>query len=113
MQKFIRYFCLLILLFIPACFTLMFVDIQYRLWRNGEISRQLAEELREKYPNVTFGNAASYEKERIYITVVDQIDDTTKLEVERWLHAQKSERKLSLEIWLIFFTDRDEKRIKI
>jgi hypothetical protein len=111
--QYLPYAVLTVLLGIATMFAVQIVQIQLRLSRNGAIGRELVESLQVRFPVAKFRSAASYEREAIYITVIDGIDDANKPEVERRLRAEKNERKLPQEIWLDFLPNDDPKRIKI
>ncbi len=81
------------------------VDIELRLWRNGAIADRLAASLHSRFPAVGFRGAASYKDEVVYIVVFDHVDGPTRGEIERWLRAEKAERKIAPEIRLRFAGD--------
>jgi hypothetical protein len=78
------------------------VSIQLRLSRNGKIAQQLVHSLEARFPGINFRGAANYEREVIYISVADRLDEATRLDVERWLREQKIEQKITPQIWLRF-----------
>jgi hypothetical protein len=84
------------------------VTIQIRLSRNVPIARGLAASLQAQFPGITARGAASYESERIYITVVSGLDPRSRHEVEQWLCRQKEEQKIAPAIWLRFGDDAQE-----
>jgi hypothetical protein len=81
------------------------VRIQFRLSRNGAISRQLVESLHSRFPGVDFRGGASYEREVIYISVFEHVDETIRREVEQWLREEKSKQHIAPEIYLMFVGD--------
>jgi hypothetical protein len=84
------------------------VSIQLRLSRNGAIARQLVQSLQARFPGISFGGAASYESEVIYIHVADRVDEPTRRDIEQWLRGQKTEQKILPEVWLRFADDFDD-----
>jgi hypothetical protein len=84
------------------------VTIQLRLSRNGAAARRLVESLHSRFPNVDFRGAASYEREVIYLTVFDHVDETIRREVEQWLRQEKIEQQIMPEIHLRFLDDASE-----
>jgi hypothetical protein len=116
MNKILRCFLFVVVLLIfvfVAGIAVQIVQSSFRLSRNGEIGSQLVQALQGRFPGATFRSSASYEHERIYITVVNGVDDPDRPEVEKWLRAQKIERELSPELWLFFLPDDDQKPLKI
>ena len=81
------------------------VSIQLRLSRNGAVAQRLVESLRARFPGVNFRGAASYEREVIYISVVDHVEEAIRSEVEQVLHQEKAEHCLEPEIRLRFVGD--------
>jgi hypothetical protein len=79
--------------------------IQLRLSRNGAIARQLAEALHTRFPGADFRGVASYEREVIFISVLNRVDESVRRDVEEYLRAEKTERRIELEIWLRFLGD--------
>jgi hypothetical protein len=81
------------------------VSSQFRLSRNGASARQLVESLHASFPAVNFRGAASYEREVIYISVLERVDAPVRAEIEQWLRQEKQKRKIGLEIRLQFAGD--------
>jgi len=98
----------IVLLSVVAVLAWPFVRIQYRLSRNGAITRQLAEALHSRWPSVDIRGAASYEREIIYITAFDQLDEATRHDMEQWLREQKTERRIEPEIQLRFMGNTEQ-----
>ncbi|CEF49246.1 unnamed protein product [uncultured bacterium] len=86
---------------------------QLRLSRNGKIAHQLEELLEARFPGIGFRGAASYEREVIYISVVNRLADADREGVERWLRVQQIEQQIAPDIWLRFESDDPDKEVII
>jgi hypothetical protein len=109
----VRAVLLVVLVFVVIGFIVPMVSIQLRLSRNGKIARQLAESLTASFPGIRFYGAASYEKEVIYICVVNRLDEADRQEVERWVREQKAEQNIAPEIWIRFENEDLDKEIVV
>jgi hypothetical protein len=85
----------------------MFIRIELRLSRNGTIAQQLETSLEARFPECKFRGVASYEKEVIYINVLNRLDKAKWHEIETWLREEKIEQKIDPQIWLEVAIDSD------
>lgn len=84
------------------------VSIQLRLSRNGAIVSRLVQSLHARYPGASFRGNTSYEREAIYITIMDGLKAVNRQDLEQWLRAQKSEQRIVPTILLRLSPDADD-----
>jgi hypothetical protein len=101
----------LVILAILAWFAWPFVMIQLRLSRNGAIARQLAEALHTQFPEVEFRGVAAYNREVVYITVVGDLDEARRRDVEQCLRRLKAEQNIAPTVELRFSHRADDEDI--
>jgi hypothetical protein len=99
-SKLLRFVLLAPLVFVILGVTWHLADIQLRISRNGKVAQQLVESLEARFPGIRFRGAVSYEREVIYISVVNRLDEADREEVERWLREQQIEHRITPQIWL-------------
>jgi hypothetical protein len=105
-RRWLRFLLMVLVVLVVVVFLVWpIVSIQLRLSRNGAIAHRLVESLHARFPGITFQGAASYEREIIYITVVNHVDEASRRDVEQWLREEKNEQKIVPEIWLRFSDD--------
>jgi hypothetical protein len=103
----------ILLLSVGIAFIGPLVSIQLRLARNGKIAHQLVQSLETRFPGIRVRGAASYEREVIYLSVGNHLDEAARTEVERWLREQKTEQTIAPQIWLRFEDDAFDQEIII
>lgn len=92
-------------------FIWQYLSIQHRLSRNSEVTQQLVQSLKARFPESEFRGAASYEREIIYITVMNRLSEDERQDVERWLQKQKIQQKIKPQVRLRIANDLDKEYI--
>jgi len=92
-----------LLLLIPVVYLLFTLGlIQVNLWRGERAGRILVNALTDKYPQFTFTAAHSYETPRVYLRALGVKDPAKQDEIRDWLVDFKSQRGISIPVWLTF-----------
>jgi hypothetical protein len=76
--------------------------------RNAYMVRILSAAIHDRYPTTDFRIWSSYQDYRIFIYVHSITDPAVQLEMKNWLADLKSNRGISGDIWLEFWSDAEE-----
>ena len=91
-----------LLLGLAATLAWPLVGIQLRLSRNRAVAAQLVESLHSRFPEVSFRGNVAYNREVVYITAINALDETARQSVEQWLRRLKAEQGIAPTILLRF-----------
>jgi hypothetical protein len=91
-----------LLVLVPVAYLLLAGPIHLTLWRGERAERILLGGLTEKYPQFSFKAGHSYETPRVYLRALGVKDPAKQQEIRDWLVEFKSQRGISVEVWLKF-----------